>query len=66
MGVVISSTEVAREVVFVVLVPSTAGVTVGPFPTIRTVLFLRLDSGLFFFYLIFAYMSWLNLVVILA
>ena len=71
-GVVISSTEVAEEAVLIVSVLGTAGamgivgVTGGPFPITRTVLFQRLDNGSFFLDLILAYISWLNLVVILA
>ena len=66
MGVVISSTKVAEEAVFIVSVLGIARVTGGPFLTMRTVLFPILDSGLFFFDLIFTYMSWLNLVIISA
>ena len=65
-GRVISSTEVAEEAVFIVSVLGIARVTGGPFLTMRTVLFPILDSGLFFFDLIFTYMSWLNLVIISA
>ena len=71
-GVVISSTEVAEEAVLVVSVLGTAratrivGVMGGPFPITCTVLFPRLDNGSFFLDLILAYISWLNLVVILA
>ena len=69
-GVGISSTEVAREAILTVSVPETmgvtevGGVTKGPFPMTRTVLFLRLDSCLSFFVLILAYIFLLNLVVI--
>ena len=70
IGVVISSTEVAGEVVFVVSIPRTAGLTVtvgvtgGPCPITRTIFFSRLDNGSFFLDLILAYISWLNLVII--
>ena len=69
-GVGISSTEVAGEAVLAVSVPKTMGVmdsigvTEGPFPMMRTVLFPMLDDGSSFFDLIFSYMSLLNLVVI--
>ena len=66
----ISSTEVAGDVVLVVSVlridglTRANGVTGGPFPVTRTILFPKLDSGSSFFDLIFAYLSLLNLVVI--
>ena len=69
-GVGSSSTEVVGEAVLIVSVTETMGVTEaegvteGPFPVTRTVFFLMLDNGLSFFYLIFTYISLLNLVII--
>ena len=72
VGVGISSIEVVGEVVLAVSVleimgvMEADGVTEGPFPMTCIVLFPRLDNGLSFFILIFAYMSLLNLIVISA
>ena len=61
---VISSIEVAGEVVLVDSVTGVEGVTETPFSITRTTLFLRFKKGLFFLALIFAYIPWLNFVVI--
>ena len=63
---VISSTEVAGEAVIIGSVTGVEGVTETLFSTMRTTLLPRLERGSFFLALIFAYIPWLNLIVISA
>ena len=61
---VISSTEVAEEAVLEGSMTGAGGVMEIPFSTTRIVLFSMMERGSFFLPLIFAYIPWLNLVVI--
>ena len=61
---VISSTKVTEEAVLEGSVTEAGGITKTPFSMTPTVLFLMLEMGSFFLPLIFAYILWLNLVVI--
>ena len=60
----ISSIEVAGEAILEDLVTGAGGVTETHFSTTRTVLFPMLERGSFFLPFIFAYIPWLNLVII--
>ena len=60
---VISSIKVAGEAVLVGSVTGAGGVTKTPFSIMHTVLFPRLEKGSFFLAFIFAYIPWLNFVV---